>query len=164
MRLTSVARQKTAGSAAAASRRRGQEGFTLLEAIIATAILVTGLAAISNLMFVSISSNSMGNRVTTASFLASQKMEQLRTLPFDNAAMADSAANSLEVDQANYNEDNEVEGVGRFHTRWNIRTVGQFGTSFKYLSVQTEVIGPMARQTRAELTTFRACTLTGCTP
>ena len=159
MRSMSPASDKTPRS-----KRRGQDGFTLLEAIIATAILVTGLAAISNLMFVSISSNSMGNRVTTASFLASQKMEQLRSIPFDNAAMADSAANSLDVDQANYNEDVEVEGVGRFHTRWNVRTVAAFGTSLKYLAVQTEVVGPMARQTRAELTTFRACTLTGCNP
>jgi prepilin-type N-terminal cleavage/methylation domain-containing protein len=143
---------------------RGQEGFTLIEAIMATAILVVGLAAVSNLIFVAISSNTLGNRMTTASFLASQKMEQLRSIPFDDPAMVDSAANSLQVDQALFNEDNTVERVGNFHTRWNITTVGAFGASLKYLAVQTEFIGPLGRQTRAEFTTYRACTLTGCNP
>jgi Tfp pilus assembly protein PilV len=130
----------------------------------ATAILVVGLAAVSNLMFVAINSNSLANRITAASFLASQKMEELRSIPFDNASLANSAANSLNVDQANYNEDNTVERVGTFHTRWNVRTVAAFGASLKFVAVQTEFVGPLGRQTRAEFTSFRACTLTGCNP
>ena len=39
----------------------GQEGFTLIEAVVATGILIVGLVAISNLMFVAISSNSIAN-------------------------------------------------------------------------------------------------------
>ncbi|MBK5257498.1 MAG: prepilin-type N-terminal cleavage/methylation domain-containing protein [Vicinamibacteria bacterium] len=144
--------------------RRADDGFTLIEAVIATAILVFGLAAVSNLIFVAISSNTLANRMTTSSFLASQKMEQLRSIPFDNAALADSLANSLDVDQAAHNENIVVASVGTFHTRWNVRTVAAFGTSLKFVAVRTEFSGPLGRQSRAEFTTYRACTLTGCAP
>jgi Tfp pilus assembly protein PilV len=152
-----------------APRSSGQAGFTLVEAIMATAILVTGLAAVSNLMFVAISSNTMANRMTTASFLAAQKVEQLRTQPFDAPAMADSPAaapgtDPLAADVALFNENNTVQSVGTFHTRWQIQTIGAFGTSLKFIAVRTEFVGALGRRTRAEFTTFRSCTLTGCAP
>ena len=129
----------------------------------ATAILITGLAAVSNLTFVAISSNVIGNRASTAAFLASQQMEDLRSKTFDT--LLDSPTNSLDVDQAGYFRDDPVENVGMFKTRWKINTVGgTYGASLKYLITRSEMVGTLGRQSRAEYTTFRSCTGAGCAP
>jgi Tfp pilus assembly protein PilV len=144
-------------------KSRGSEaGFTLVEAIMATAILTVGLAAVSNLTFVAISSNVIGNRASTAAFLASQKMEDLRSTTFDS--LADSPTNALDVDQTGYFQDDVVEKVGTFKTRWKITTVVSYGASLKYLVTRSQMVGVLGRQTRAEFTTLRSCTGTGCVP
>jgi prepilin-type N-terminal cleavage/methylation domain-containing protein len=147
-----------------ADSRSRQDGFTLIEAIITTLILVVGLVAVSNLMFVSISSNAIANRSTSSTFLASQKMEELRSIAFDDAQMADSDPTALENDTPGHFEDIDVDGGGRYKVRWRVQTVAAYGTSLKFIAVRSEGVGAMGRLTRAELTTFRACTLQGCTP
>jgi|JI10StandDraft_1071094.scaffolds.fasta_scaffold06613_12 Tfp pilus assembly protein PilV len=148
--------------AARARRLRSQAGFTLMEAVIATGILITGLAAVSNLMLVSVGTNSAGNRASTASFLASQRMEEMRAASFET--LADSPLDSLDTNQANFFRETNVDGVGTFRTRWRVQTVVQFGASLKYLSVRTEPIGAMATMSRAEFTTYRSCTSSACLP
>ena len=142
--------------------RPSEAGFTLLEALIATAILIIGLSAVSNLTFVAISSNVMGNRASTAAFLASQKMENLRATTFDS--LPDSPVNALDADQSGFFQDDVVERVGTFKTRWRVATVPSYGASLKYLIVRSEMVGVMGRQTRAEFTTYRSCTGAGCVP
>lgn len=159
---TSPLQSAAPAESAAARKRRGQAGFTLMEAVIATGILITGLAAISNLMLVSVGSNSAGNRASTAAFLASERMEEMRAATYDS--LLDSPLDSLETDQANYFRETVVPGVGTFHTRWRIETVPRYGASLKYLTVRTEPVGAMATMSRAEFTTYRACTANGCLP
>ena len=132
----------------------GQEGFTLIEAVVATGILIVGLVAISNLMFVAISSNSIANWQTGSTFLAGQKLEELRSTHFDT--LLDSAPDSLDVDQAGFNEEVTVNGLGVFHTRWRVQTVTAVSPNLKFIAVQTEIRGPLSRRTRAEFTTLRA--------
>ena len=134
---------------------KGQEGFTLIEAVVATGILIVGLVAISNLMFVAISSNSIANWQTGSTFLASQKLEELRATRFDAPTLLDSPADSLDVDAAGYFEDDTVDGLGVFHTRWRVQTVAAVGPNLKYIAVRTEKVGPLARRTQAEFTTLR---------
>lgn len=151
------------------SRRfKGQAGFTLLEAVMATGLLITGLAAVSNLMFVSIGSNTLGNRISTSAFVAAQKMEELHRVSFDT--LVDSNTGSLDTDQAGYNDTVLVENVGNFHTRWRIASITAYGQSLKYIAVQTQMSKPdgtdttLSRQSRAEFTSYRTCTLAGCVP
>lgn len=134
----------------------GQEGFTLIEAVVATGILIVGLVAISNLMFVAISSNSIANWQTGSTFIASEKLEELRSTSFTDPLLADSPVDSLDVDQPLYNADVTVDGLGVFHTRWRIQTVAAVSPNLKFIAVQTEIRGPLSRRTRAEFTTLRA--------
>ena len=141
----------------------GQQGFTLIEAVVATGILIVGLVAISNLMFVAISSNSIANWQTGSTFVASQKMEELRSLSFTDPALADSPADTLTCDEeltpacaGVFAEDVTVDGLGVFHTRWRIQTVAAVSPNLKFIAVQTEKRGPLARRTRVEFTTLRA--------
>ncbi len=55
-------------------------GFSLLEVVVATAILVAGVAGVAPLLVVASRANQSARITTMASLLAQQKMEQLRAL------------------------------------------------------------------------------------
>ena len=55
-------------------------GFSLLEVLFATTILIVGVASLANLFAVSTKSNTSARSTTVAALLAQQKMEQLRGL------------------------------------------------------------------------------------
>lgn len=58
------------------------EGFSLLEVLIATTVLVAALAGLAQLFAVASSANGGAKAATYATILAEQKMEQLRSLAF----------------------------------------------------------------------------------
>ena len=138
-----------------------EAGFTILEAVIATLILLFGLASIFNLMIVAVSNNSVANRGSGATTLAAQQMEILRSTPF--SALADSPTDSLEVADPDFSRIDHVEGVASYETRWEITTLSD--PNLKYLRVRVEPDGFRGRAARSELTTVRTCTTgsaTGC--
>ena len=62
-------------------RRAGAEdGFSLVEVLVAAVILVSGLIAVAQMFVVSTNTNRMARRVTMSAVLAQQKIEQLRGL------------------------------------------------------------------------------------
>ena len=63
-----------------------EHGFSLLEVLCATTILIIGLAALAQLLIVSTRVNVSAKTTTVATVAAAQKMEQLRSLTwgFDN--------------------------------------------------------------------------------
>lgn len=74
----------------ATSRCNGARGFSLLEAIVSTTILIVGVGALAQLFLVSTQANRSSRVTTLASILAQEKMEQLRGLTwgFDNLGLA----------------------------------------------------------------------------
>jgi Tfp pilus assembly protein PilV len=137
--------------------RNGEAGFTILEAIIATMILIFGLAAIFNLMIVAVSSNSLANRASGATTLAAHQMEVLRSSPFSALADSPSGVDTLDVKTNGFSRVDNVEGVATYETRWAIQTLTD--PNLKYLRVRTEPLGFLGRGARTELTTVRSCTL-----
>lgn len=140
------------------AERKSEAGFTLAEALIATLILVFGLASIFNLMIVAVTSNSVANRGSGATVLASQQMESLRSTAF--STLVDSPVDTLETQTAGYFRIVTIDGVGTFESRWQIQTLTN--PNLKFLRVRTEAQGFRGRETRTELTSVRACT-TGTT-
>jgi prepilin-type N-terminal cleavage/methylation domain-containing protein len=61
-------------------RAASQDGFSLVEVLVASVILVTGLIAVADLFVVSTNTNRTARRVTATAVLAQQKIEQLRGL------------------------------------------------------------------------------------
>jgi type II secretory pathway pseudopilin PulG len=55
-------------------------GFSLVEVLVAAAILMTGLIAVAQMFVVSTNQNMDARRVTMTAVLAQQKIEQLRAL------------------------------------------------------------------------------------
>ena len=63
-----------------ARRASGESGFSLVEVLVAAAVLMTGLIAVAQMFVASTNQNMAARRVTTTAVLAQQKIEQLRAL------------------------------------------------------------------------------------
>lgn len=130
----------------------GEAGFTLVEALIAVVILIFGLMAITNLFLLGTSSNSVANQSSAATSAAAETMERLKSATFSTL----SAGGDLDNDVTGFVRYDEVKGVGRIRTRWEI-TSADAATLF--LRVRSEGTGSLSGQrTRAEFTAFRVCT------
>ncbi|MBI4763927.1 MAG: prepilin-type N-terminal cleavage/methylation domain-containing protein [Deltaproteobacteria bacterium] len=62
--------------------QKNQQGFSLVEFLIAAIILSVGLLALINLQLTSIRGNSDSKEMTRAIFLAENRMEQLKNTPY----------------------------------------------------------------------------------
>ena len=74
--------------------RRGQAGFTLVEALVAVTVLIFGLMAVTNLLLVAASSNTVANQGSAATTSASQVMDVLRSTPWNELVPGGDVANS----------------------------------------------------------------------
>ncbi len=152
-----------------------EAGFTLVEALVAMVVLIFGLLAVSNLMIVAGTSNSVANQSTAAAAQASEVMERLKGISFtalttggDLAADAGSVTNCSDAAQdcvvaGNFNAQRVVPGVGPIKTRWQV--VAGPDNQVIFIRVRSEGQGTIGRsRTRAEFTMFRTCTSTdlGC--
>jgi prepilin-type N-terminal cleavage/methylation domain-containing protein len=107
---------------------RRQEGWTLIEILIAIVVLTVGLLAVGTMQISAIRGNFMGGNTSIALTLASEKMEDLINRNYDDPVLNDSnAANNGDLSSiANIDwEENVTDagtiGAGGFYRRiWNI--------------------------------------------
>lgn len=138
-----------------APARRREAGFTLVEALTAIVILSFGLMAVTNLMVVAASSNSVANQSTAAADMAARTMESLKLRPWNDAALA--VGGDLTSCLASYCQTDDIPGVGRIETRWEIQAVD---VRTRFIRVRAEGRGVLSGpRSRAEFTTFRSCTM-----
>ena len=100
-----------------------ENGFTLLELIIAIGVLTVGLLAVGTMQGAAINTNSRGYRITEATNLAQDRIESLLNQPFSTLAAGNnhpdpdlnnpSADITYDVTQAMINTGNDV-------TAWRI--------------------------------------------
>ena len=60
--------------------KHSQTGFSMVEVMVAILLLTVGLLALAKMQTQAVASNSYGNKLTEATFLAQDKMEELRLL------------------------------------------------------------------------------------
>jgi type IV pilus assembly protein PilV len=68
---------------------RNEFGFTLIEVLIAVVILSFGLIGVAGMQVVAIQVNSSANRLTRATTLVQDKVEELLALPFTDTNLDD---------------------------------------------------------------------------
>jgi prepilin-type N-terminal cleavage/methylation domain-containing protein len=73
----------------AAARRGGERGFTLIEMLFATVIVVVGLVAVAQLVPTSIMMNANNRNDGTALVIAQRQMEALRSVPLTATTLTD---------------------------------------------------------------------------
>ena len=88
-----------------------QRGFSLLEVLIATAVVAAALAALVQLVILATAANARAKTTTMATVLAAQKMEQLRSLewsfdrfegPLSDPRLVASPSDSLRKNSAGF--------------------------------------------------------------
>ena len=60
--------------------KNSQQGFSLVEVLVAILLLTVGLLALAKMQTQAVASNAFGNQLTQATFLAQDKLEELRLL------------------------------------------------------------------------------------
>jgi competence protein ComGC len=172
-------------------RAGSESGFSLVEALAAVLILSFGLMAITNLFIVAGTSNQVANQSTAATAQATEVMERLMALPFDQLNLggsleADKLTGAITADGickddgdtsddgptddgtdcvglGHWNGQRLIYGVGLIRTRWKIEQLSASGPTTYFIQVRSEAIGTLSPQrTRQELNMFRACTTDGC--
>ena len=78
--------------------RDNNSGFTLIEVLVAMVILTVGLLGTAALITGIISSNKLSNRISTATVLAQDKMEDIKRLGYSNAVSETRASMSSPYD------------------------------------------------------------------
>ena len=164
----------------APERSESQSGFTLIEALIAVVILAFGLIAVTNLLIVAAASNQIGNMSTATAAEAAETLERLKAVTFNTLAPGGDltidagAANPMPgappAPQSDifvggaltYHKYRGLPGVGTVRTRWVITNPVAL-TPTRFITVESQAIGPFGgRLSRAQFSTFRACTGNGC--
>jgi hypothetical protein len=153
--------------------RTSESGFTLVEALVAIIVLVFGLIAVTNLLLVAAASNTVANQGSAATMASSERIDLLRNLPFSTLVLnlggnindttlpgtACVPAGGLPPPMPPvWSCFNDVPGVGRIITRWQVSAVGGTGRML-FIQVRSEGTGALAQaRSRADFSVVRACT------
>lgn len=149
---------------------RDEAGFTLVEALVAMVVLSFGLMAVTNLLVVAASSNSVANQGTAAVTSATHVMDLLKMTPFTGAGglplggpawgVEPGAPDCAVAVPTDFHCTEAVPGVGSVHTHWWISATAD--PRLLHIRVRSEGTGALAQaRSRAEFTNFRACTAGG---
>ncbi len=148
--------------------RRTEAGFTLVEALVAIVVLIFGLMAVTNLLLVAASSNTVANQGTAAVTAATQVMDFLKVTTYDtldaglvgtpfDASDGGRDCNDPALVPAEGHCSTVTQGVGIVHVHWYITPMAD--PRIVHIRVRSEGVGALAAaRSRAEFTTFRACT------
>ena len=114
------------------SIRKDTAGFTLIEVMIAMAIMIIGLLAFWKMHITSVNSDSFSNQMTKAIFYANQKMEELRAEDFDSITSGSST----------------ITDVIEYRMRWN---VNEYSTELNDVKKIDIIVGWLGDQCRTDI-------------
>jgi len=140
-----------------------QEGWTLIEILVAIVVLTVGLLAVGTMQISAIRGNFMGGNTSTALSLASQKMEDLFNRDFGDGDLIDvNSANNGNlsvignVDHEESVSDSGVEvAVGFYRRIWNIADSESFAGDWPPMKAITVIVTWQGDQHRVALSSMR---------
>lgn len=103
------------------------DGFSLIEALIATAVLTVGVLGLAQLLVAATTANAKARAATTAAILARGKLEELRSVPW--AGLLPSPPNALTSDVPGFVDyltpagEPESRTNAAFRRRWAIEAL-----------------------------------------
>jgi prepilin-type N-terminal cleavage/methylation domain-containing protein len=98
---------------------KNQNGFSLIECMVAMVVTIIGLTAVAGLIAEGIKMQSYASKSMTANAFAKAKIEQLKNFPVSSAQRQ--AGGSLTVNTAGYNDQTDD---AQFTRRWLIESTG----------------------------------------
>jgi prepilin-type N-terminal cleavage/methylation domain-containing protein len=147
--------------------RSAEQGFTLVETLVAIVVLVFGLIAVTNLLLVAASSNTVANQGTAAVTSSTRVMDLLKQTSFANLAPGGQAweappgggkaCGDPTLVVTDWHCTDDIPGVGSIHTHWWITATAD--PRLVYINTQSQGLGSLAAErSRALFTTLRSCT------
>lgn len=90
-------------------KNNSQNGFTLLEVVIAIALLTIGILGAATMQIAAIGGNSHANRLTGAVTLAESTIESLMSLPYDDPELKDDSNTGLNAGASGLDNTNAAD-------------------------------------------------------
>jgi type IV pilus assembly protein PilV len=139
---------------------RNQNGFTLLELLVAITIIAVGLLAAASMQGVAINANSIANKVSVGSSLAQQTAEDLISSSSTGTVLTTNGTYDYMLDAANHSNVLTIQGAGAFRAEYTTQTSpvisGATLTGTTRVSVTVIHIAPTGVETDvATFTTFK---------
>jgi len=132
---------------------RGFSGFSLIETLVATAVLTIGVLGLAQLLVMATAANRNARTVTTAAVLARSKMEELRAVPFDS--LTASPPGALAADTPGFVDYLDASGAdldaragAAFVRRWAIAPLASNPLNATVLQVLVQTTAAYAGETR----------------
>lgn len=109
---------------------KNQNGFTIIELLIALVIFTVGILGVATMQTTSIKGNSKGRLISEASNVAADRIERILSLPYNDPSLADTDGDGTDQadDESNYGLDDlenpdgsaDSNGDGTDDIFWNI--------------------------------------------
>lgn len=114
-----------------------REGFALPEVLVAIALLVGAVVTLAMVVAKSAATNMSARHATLAALLATDKIEELRSVPFGDASLAASAPDALTVDRDGFFD----EPLPGWRRRWSIAGLASSPTEAIVIAVAVSWAG-----------------------
>jgi prepilin-type N-terminal cleavage/methylation domain-containing protein len=102
--------------------RSGKSGFSLIEVVIAIALLGIALMGLAQMFTFSILNNSRADKLSSASFLAQQQIDSLRNLTLDEVtALSSPMDEQLDINSDSVVDFRRITILQNSGTMWHIR-------------------------------------------
>ena len=109
-------------------KKSKEEGFTLLEVIVAIAILTFGILAVASMQAASIRGNFFSSSVTEGTTWAGDEVERLMALPWDDPLLQDTDGDTaaglndtgFDDDPTTQNDADQQAIEGKYTINWNV--------------------------------------------
>ena len=102
--------------------KKRQQGFTLLELLIAVSLLAIGLLAAASMQGVAINANSFANKNSIATSIAQEVMETLMSLPVDSPTVVTAVTNAIwDLDPATAGTTLTIPAAGTYQALYTTR-------------------------------------------
>ena len=105
------------------AHRQQNDGFSLIETMIALAILTFGLLAASPLIYTAVRSNSLARSQSTAGIAAQNKLEILAEAYLRNPSAEELTPGSHGPDRIRIVNPNDGSILNRYHIHWTVSAV-----------------------------------------
>ena len=142
-----------------ADTQKREKGFSLIEVIVGIALVAIALLGLAQLFTFSLMNNTRSDRMTSATFLAQQRIDMIRNLTADEISILVSTSPIDETPLIDVNGD----GIGDFRritdvsvspsgVTWDVR-VCVFPASQETVAVAELLQNPIENKVRADITT-----------
>jgi hypothetical protein len=140
----------------------GEDGFTLVELVIATGVILTAVVLLGGVLTAGIKATGFARERQSATGLANQTMEQIRALPFDTMARGldtTDLANTAGTSDTNVT----TTGCGGSYCFGGEQVVNHVNGAIDPLvpHTKTAVVGPSTYTIRSYVTNYQNATTTG---